>query len=170
MTARNGQPRGKKGAPSPRETPQSRFLRALSEGLHVCEAVRRAGVSRSTVYNWKNEDPAFAEAWDDAKEEYVDRLEVEATRRALAGSDTLLIFLLKSHRPDVYSERVRQTIEQKAEVTTVNEDAIRQNAQGEAIRTVWQMVEEALKDEGDLLQIVIERFEKFLPALPQAAA
>ena len=35
-------------------------------------------------------------------EDAVDLLEEEARRRALAGSDLLLIFLLKAHRPQMY--------------------------------------------------------------------
>lgn len=100
MTARNGQARGKKGAPSPRETPQSRFLLALSEGLHVCEAVRRAGVSRSTVYNWKNDDPAFAEAWNDALETMLDNVENAIYTAAMQGNVTAQIFILKTKGKD----------------------------------------------------------------------
>jgi hypothetical protein len=35
-----------------------------------------------------------------------DILEGHARARAIASSDTLLIFLLKAHRPEVYRERI----------------------------------------------------------------
>ncbi len=100
MTTRNGQHRGKKGVPSPRETPKSRFLRALSEGLHVCDAVRRAGVSRSTAYNWRRDDPAFAEAWNDALETMLDNVENAIYTAAMQGNVTAQIFILKTKGKD----------------------------------------------------------------------
>jgi len=108
-----------------REKQQAAFLEAVAGGNSVCGAVKAAGASRASVYRWKDEDAAFGEAWNEAREECVDLLEAEAKRRALEGSDTLLIFLLKSYRPDVFSERVRQTIEQKAEVRTIPDVAAR---------------------------------------------
>jgi hypothetical protein len=40
-----------------------------------------------------------------ATEDAVDVLEAVARQRAILGSDTLLIFLLKGHRPEKYRER-----------------------------------------------------------------
>jgi len=57
------------------------------------------------MYLWRREDPDFAEAWDEALEEGTDLLEDEARRRAMAGSDHLLMFILKSRRPAQYRER-----------------------------------------------------------------
>lgn len=62
---------------------------------------------------WRNKYPEFADAADDAIEAGTDLLEDVAKLRATAvdGSDTLLMFLLKSRRPDKYRER--QSIEHK---------------------------------------------------------
>jgi len=114
--------RHKKGQEIP---PRDVFIRAVSEGNTVTDAARAAGVNRATPYRWKEQDPEFGEAWEDARNECVDLLEGEAKRRALAGSDTLLIFLLKSYRPEVFGERVRQTIDQKTEVRTMPDVAAR---------------------------------------------
>jgi phage terminase small subunit len=81
-----------------------RFLDALREGATNAAAARAAGVSRMTAYRERARNPDFAAAWDDAIEDGTDRLEEEAMRRALAGSDTLLIFLLKARRPAQYRE------------------------------------------------------------------
>jgi len=103
------------------------FLESLRAGLSVSHAARVSGFARTTFYEHRAADPAFAAAWDDACEEGADRLEDEAVRRAVEGvrsertivargdvigtdvtidySDTLLIFLLKGRRPDKYAER-----------------------------------------------------------------
>lgn len=104
-----------------------RFLSALAESCNVTYAAREARVNRNTAYEHRDKDGDFAAAWDDAMEQGVEALEFEARRRALHGveepvvylgkviytvkkySDTLTIFLLKAHRPDVYRER--QTID-----------------------------------------------------------
>jgi hypothetical protein len=84
------------------------------------------GLNRTTVYkHWLAEDPEFKEAFGEAIEESVDRLEQEARRRAHDGvrepvyqggelvghkqvySDTLMVVLLKAHRPEKFSERHR---------------------------------------------------------------
>ena len=72
----------------------------------------------------RRNDPDFAAAWQDALEEAVDWLELEALRRAVEGteenwfskgeivgtitrySDSLLMFLLKARRPWLYDRRV----------------------------------------------------------------
>jgi hypothetical protein len=83
----------------------------------VLLAATAAGVHRATIYNWLKADPAFSDAWQAAGEDAVERLELEARRRAMATSDTLLTFLLKSLRPERYREHldVRFDLRQEAE-------------------------------------------------------
>lgn len=64
-----------------------------------------ANVNPQTVKLWLASDPDFQQDYDDATDMAVGILEHEARRRALAGSDRLLEFLLKSLRPEVYRER-----------------------------------------------------------------
>lgn len=104
---------------------KTRILATIrATGGNVSKACEAAGISRRTVYNWREEDLVFAAAWDEAVEFGTDELEEEARRRAFAGvdepvfyqgeecgavrkySDTLLIFLLKGRKPDKYRERV----------------------------------------------------------------
>ncbi len=101
------------------------FLAAFRETGNVRLTCKAAGVGRSSHYRWLEDDPAYREAFDQAKEDATDVLEAEAHRRAVEGveeqvgwyrgvaggtvrrySDVLLIFLLKSLRPDRYRERV----------------------------------------------------------------
>lgn len=118
------------------------FLDALIKAPNVAAACRKAKVSRSFAYAERDTDKTFKEAWDEALETGVDEAEGELHRRAVKGvlepvfykgeevghirrhSDTLLMFLLKAHRPGTYRETVRSEwtganggpIEQRAKV------------------------------------------------------
>jgi hypothetical protein len=110
---------------------QDRFLEGLRGSKSVSGAAKYAGVSRATVYRWREDDPAFAQDWDDAYNTGTDVLEEEATRRATMGvprmkfykgqpimvkgadgverpyienemSDTLLMQQLNARRPEKY--------------------------------------------------------------------
>lgn len=111
--------------------PQKRaFLAAYAELGTVTHAAQAAGVNRRIVYEW-TDDPAFADAYEDAKTAFADLLEREARRRAVDGveeyvlhhgrflvdpetgkylkrrtySDRLMELMLKAKRPDEYKER-----------------------------------------------------------------
>lgn len=86
------------------------FLEALAKLPNVSEAARLAGIDRRTAYNARESDPEFAKAWDDSLATSTDDLVGECYRRAKQSSDTLAIFLLKSHRPEVYRESIKQEI------------------------------------------------------------
>ena len=95
------------------------FLETLRKTCVVKLAASAAGVDRATVYyRARNNNPEFAEQFDDAIDDAVDMLAVEARRRALCikreercncavvgqeieYSDNLLMFLLKAHRPEM---------------------------------------------------------------------
>lgn len=101
------------------------FLVELGRTANVGKACWAAGVSRSMAYKLKQEDPGFANAWREMIEFAIDMLEEEARRRAVEGterpvfcrgkecgrireySDTLLIFLLKAHRPERFRDSPR---------------------------------------------------------------
>lgn len=103
------------------------FLAAYAETATVKYAAEAAQIDRKTHYRWLASDPEYAEALREAAEEAVERLEREALRRALEGtqkavyhngkvvgyvteySDTLLIFLLKGARPQKYRDNAQLT-------------------------------------------------------------
>lgn len=109
------------------------FLAAFRRLGVMAYACREAGVAVATVKSARRTDPAFAAAYDEAKDESVAEMEVEARRRAVQGvakpvyqggehvgdiqeySDTLLMFLLKAARPEVYRETIRVDIRREAE-------------------------------------------------------
>jgi hypothetical protein len=90
----------------------------------VGRAAEEAGITPKTSWNWRQKDPAFADAFEKAKGMAAEVLEQEAVRRAFEGveepvgwfrgepgghvrkyADTLLIFLLKGMMPEKYRER-----------------------------------------------------------------
>lgn len=99
------------------------FLQALETHVYVTRSCKTAGIARSTAYQWRSEDPAFAEAWKDVDKANVERLEAEAERRGREGvlkpvfyqgeevgqvreySDALLMFMLKAKDPERYRDR-----------------------------------------------------------------
>lgn len=104
---------------------QVKFLKCLAEKGNVSAACRKAKIDRKWAYEKRDRDPLFKEAWDEALEVATEALEEEARRRAKDGvlepvfylggkvgsvrkySDTLLIFLLKAHKPNKYRENHR---------------------------------------------------------------
>ncbi len=84
------------------------FLIALERVGSVTEACKAAKVSSSTAYNRRRTDAVFRKGWDEALDRAADTLEDEARRRAFAGSDNLLMFLLKGARPERFQRVSRQ--------------------------------------------------------------
>ena len=89
-------------------TPKEMFLAAHKLGISVANSARVAGVSRRTIYRWRDKDPEFAKGWREAREGLVEDLEMEAYKRAFKGNDRLLMFLLKSYKPTTYNERLQR--------------------------------------------------------------
>jgi hypothetical protein len=86
------------------------FIAALRNSGNIRAACQAAGIARETVYRNREASAEFRAAWDSALEDAIDVLEATARQRAQASSDTLLIFLLKAHRPEKYRETTRQEI------------------------------------------------------------
>lgn len=100
------------------------FLSALADSGNIRQSCEAANVSRTYIYDVRRADPAFAQAWDEAIDDACDLIIAEAHRRAVRGvkvpvyqggklvghkreySDTLLMFLLKAWKPEVYRDPV----------------------------------------------------------------
>lgn len=123
------------------------FLAALAAEGTVVAAAKAAGRNRSYCYEAREADAAFARAWDEIDGAVADALEAEAIRRAQNGvdrdvyyqgqvvgqerqfSDSLLQFLLRGKRPEVYADRTRLDVAGVAgrpvEVLVIPDDADR---------------------------------------------
>lgn len=134
----------------PPATWQDRFIEKFAETMNVRASALYAGVSRQTVYKYKETDPTFRERYEDAKQDALDILEEAVRVRAVEGvkqitpiyykgakidevvrvefSDALAKFYLESHRPEIY--RPKQTIEHRGslEVQVSIEDQRREIA------------------------------------------
>lgn len=83
------------------------FLEFLEESGLVEEAASQIDVSTKTVYRWRVQDPAFAAEWDEIiRNKVLPRLEAEAIKRAIGGSDLMLIFLMKAYKRDMYDDKI----------------------------------------------------------------
>ena len=91
--------------PNDRTARKQAFLDELRQKYSVYHACKAAGIGRTTVYAWRQDDDEFAKAWDAALADAVDVLEASAYQRALEGDTTLTKFLLKGALPDKYKER-----------------------------------------------------------------
>lgn len=95
---------------------QERFLALFGQNLNISSSAYGAGVDRRTVYRERDKNPEFAAALMEAKNEAIERLEAAAYDRASKMSDVLLIFLLKSHKPEIYRESFDQRHSGQVEV------------------------------------------------------
>lgn len=108
----------KRKAPSSHEWTTA-FLGALRNSGNIRASCAAAGISREAAYKHRESDAAFADRWKDAQEDAIEALEAAARSRAMSASDTLLIFLLKAHRPDVYRENIKQDVTLNGKLTFV---------------------------------------------------
>lgn len=95
------------------------FLVKLESLGSIGAAARAVGVGRRTVYDERARNPEFDSAVVEAATCCVEEVEATLYQRAVSGaSDTAIIFFLKSHRPEVYGDRLlhqeRETIRQQA--------------------------------------------------------
>lgn len=106
-----------------------RFFEVMAASANVTLACRESGINRKSAYFWRGRSKLIRKHWDEALTQAIDGLEYEAVRRARAGverkrpifyrgkqcgeevyrefSDHLLMFLLKAHRPERFSEKVQ---------------------------------------------------------------
>lgn len=94
-----------------RDNRKKRFLDALTAQGTVYHGAQAAGVSRWTTYRWRQDDPDFADQWDEAIENAVDAIENVIYQRALGGDVIAGIFYLKAQRPK-FRDRLNINVEQ----------------------------------------------------------
>jgi len=83
------------------------FLTALTACPDVSKACAAAGITRSRAYAERQADEAFAIQWHDAINVSLDALEAALIERGMEKDTTAAIFLLKSHRRDVYGDNLK---------------------------------------------------------------
>jgi len=101
-------PRQRKHKPDPW---RKVFIETLRNTGNVRVSAAAANVTRKAAYKTRDVFPEFAAEWEEAVEEAIEHLEDVARQRAEESSDTLLIFLLKAHRPEKYREVLNIKVE-----------------------------------------------------------
>lgn len=93
-------------------------LRAMAEKdvFTIMLACKRSGVSTKSFYKWRKEDPDFAALVEEANENITQRLEQKANEFAVgvgveAPIPSLMVFMLKARRPDVYRENTEAKLD-----------------------------------------------------------
>lgn len=84
---------------------QLRALKAFARLGKVGEACEAADISRWTWNDWKKNDHEFNAVYQQILEVSTDELEMEGLKRAADGSDTLLMFFLKTRRREKYGDK-----------------------------------------------------------------
>lgn len=72
----------------------------------ISRACGTAGIKRKVYETWRKRIKKFDEVFREIDEEFTDKLEEEANRRALEKSDSLLQFLLRARRPEKFNPTV----------------------------------------------------------------
>ena len=148
---------------------RAKSVASLAEGNSIARAAGDAGIGRTTAYEWREADAAFAQAWDDAVEAGTDALEDEAVKRAKSGSDTLLIFMLKARRREKFAERpIRLALPQidgAADVLRAYAETISAMARGEITPDEAARVASVLEAKRKAIETV--ELERRLAALEQ---
>ncbi len=81
-------PKTPEGDTTPASWPQRwprKFLDALRETRSVSKSATIAGVARRTVYDLRDREPSFLDAWEDALEASIEDLEASAFQKAKDG-------------------------------------------------------------------------------------
>lgn len=104
--------------PVKREELKRVFLSVLRSTASVQDACKICQIPQSLGYVWRTEDPEFAYKWDQIfKSEMIPHLEAEAVRRAMHGSDLLLMFMLKALDRNKYDDKVAEKIVSQPSIT-----------------------------------------------------
>ena len=131
------------GAHGTQQAAKAAFLANFRETGIIRAAAQAAGVNRTTFYRWTETDQYFTLAYEQARIDAKEKLEIEARRRALEGvakvkgiyykgqridveivreySDALLMFLLKALDPEKYRENINLT--QTQVIKTIDKEA-----------------------------------------------
>jgi hypothetical protein len=135
---------------------RANFLEAVRSSGNVTQACDAVGLARTAVYAWRDEDPSFADDWEAALTLGIEAMEDEARRRAFAGSDLLMIFMLKGAKPEKYRDRSTVDVNQ-----TVTHD-LRRVPMDELRKRLQQLRAE----QGDRLLTIEGRAENVVPIRP----
>ena len=86
------------------------FAACIARGLKPAQAARAIGVTRKTVYRWKDSDPEFAAMWADALDERTEEAESQLFKAVQDGQPWAVMYALRHWCPEKYDRRVRVAV------------------------------------------------------------
>lgn len=91
-----------------KRTPQREqaILTRIRQGGSIYAACQDAGIGRTTLHEWRTEDPAFDAKVIEAYEDGTDTLEEVALSMAVQGSVPVLLATLKARRREKWGDKV----------------------------------------------------------------
>jgi hypothetical protein len=94
-----------------KEDKKKLFIEAFaSAACNISQGCRKIGITRQTFFNWKAEDPDFANAIKEEQDAMVDFAESMLMKKIKAEDNTAIIFFLKCRAKDRgYIERVEHS-------------------------------------------------------------
>ena len=121
-------------AKSERFTAQQ-VIDALQEAKgYVSQAASLLHCTAGTVYNYAKRYPTVQQAWDDIREERHDFVESALAKRIREGSDTAIIFYLKTQcKARGYVERYQMEHSGSIDVSRLSDEQLAAIAAGESI-------------------------------------
>lgn len=140
------------------------FLRSITDGLHVRDASRIAGIDGTLPYARRIDDEEFRLAWEQASKIGTKMMEAEAGRRAYHGtlkpvyhageecgqireySDSLMMFLLRGRKPAKYRENSKVELSGKIE----NETTLSPVDQAALLAAMAQKLDSMQEQNGDV--------------------
>lgn len=120
----------KLNVPNTEQELKLRFLDILQDTLLVKAACDQMHISEQKAYSWRRLDNEFSMNWDRIMGAVLPHLEAEALRRALAGSDPLLMFMLKAANRAKYDDAVARNTTTSQGVTIRLVDAKKRGETG----------------------------------------
>lgn len=108
--------------PKPSRDWRPAFLAAFRNSANIRASAQAAGIDWSTAYRARKREPRFAEAWGMAEQEALDLLEARAMQLALGGDTHMLIFMLKTRRPEKFQDRVHIKLDLRQEAERIATD------------------------------------------------
>ena len=95
-----------------------KVIKALSEGVSPTAAARTIGVSRTTLYDWRDKDQEFLAAWEEAREQSADMYEDRLHELAMGDRNPAsVIFQLKNRRPEKWRDRHEVAVERSHHIS-----------------------------------------------------
>lgn len=125
------------------------FLAKFAQHGVVGTACAYAGLRKLTVMDWMKKYPEFKEKFDEIQDLFVDGLEQVAMDRAKSKSDSLLMFLLKAQRRDVYGDKKEVELSAKEGVKLIISDSMLSSEERQQIEQDQQLLLDSSEDKED---------------------